>query len=154
MIVAGGVDRVHHPPSSLRFIAHRVKDYRVGELERRYPRLPIEEAFFINYGFLPRETLPLLHPRGAPRAWDAKMQACAQEALVFVCRHYWRGCTIAGCCAWRGARAAPGCTRRSGTRHVTTAPRRGSCAPAICWIWWCNSTRRFLRPVWSMDADC
>src|SRR5580704_4464223 len=71
-------------------LAHRVKDYRVGELERRYPRLAIEEAFFINYGFLPSGTLSLLHPRGAPRAWDAwdaKMQARAQEVLDFVCQH-------------------------------------------------------------------
>jgi len=71
-------------------LAHRVKNYRVGELERRYPRLAIEEAFFINYGFLPSETLSLLHPRGAPRAWDAwdaKMQARAQEVLAFVCQH-------------------------------------------------------------------
>jgi uncharacterized protein len=48
-------------------LAHRVKDYRVGDLERRYPRLPIEEAFFIPYGFLPRETLALLHPRRCRR---------------------------------------------------------------------------------------
>lgn len=71
-------------------LAHRVKDYRVGELERRYPRLPIEEAFFINYGFLPGQTVSLLHPRGAPRAWDAwdaKMQARAQEVLAFVRQH-------------------------------------------------------------------
>ncbi len=59
-------------------LAHRVKDYRAGDLERRYPRLAIEEAFFVNYGFVPRETLALLHPRGAPRAWDARMQARAQ----------------------------------------------------------------------------
>ena len=68
-------------------LAHRVKDYRAGELERRYPRLAIEEAFFINYGFLPRETLALLHPRGEPRAWDAwdaRMQARALEVLAFV----------------------------------------------------------------------
>jgi len=64
-------------------LAHRVKDYRAGELERRYPRLAIEEAFFVNYGFLSRETLALLHPR-APRAWDATMQARAQEVLAFV----------------------------------------------------------------------
>src|SRR5579862_9114811 len=66
---------------------HRVKDYRAGDLERRYPRLAIEEAFFINYGFLPRETLALLHPRGTPRAydaWDARMQARAREVLDFV----------------------------------------------------------------------
>jgi uncharacterized protein YcaQ len=68
-------------------LAHRVKDYRAGDLERRYPDLAIEEAFFINYGFLPRETLALLHPRGGPRAWDAwdpKMQARADEVLAFV----------------------------------------------------------------------
>jgi len=68
-------------------LAHRVKDYRAGELERRYPRLTIEEAFFINYGFLPRETLALLHPREAPPAWDARMQARAREVLVFVRQH-------------------------------------------------------------------
>jgi len=68
-------------------LAHRVKDYRAGELERRYPRLAIEEAFFINYGFLPRETLALLHPRVAPRSWDTKMHALAQEVLAFVRQH-------------------------------------------------------------------
>jgi uncharacterized protein YcaQ len=68
-------------------LAQRVKDYRAGELERRYPRLAIEEAFFVNYGFLPRETLALLHPRGAQRAWDARMEAHAQEVLAFVRQH-------------------------------------------------------------------
>ena len=68
-------------------LAQRVKDYRAGELERRYPRLAIEEAFFVNYGFLPRETLALLHPRGAPGAWDARMQARAREVLAFVRRN-------------------------------------------------------------------
>src|SRR5687768_1488005 len=65
-------------------LVQRVEGYRAGELERRYPRLAIEEAFFINYGFLPRETVALLHPRGEPRAWDARMQARAQEVLAFV----------------------------------------------------------------------
>jgi uncharacterized protein len=65
-------------------LAQRVKDYRAGELERRYPRLAIEEAFFVNYGFLPRQTLALLHPREAPRSWDAGMQARALEMLAFV----------------------------------------------------------------------
>jgi uncharacterized protein YcaQ len=36
-------------------LRHRVRDYRAGDLERRYPRLAIEEDFFVNYGFLPRE---------------------------------------------------------------------------------------------------
>ena len=68
-------------------LAHRVKGYRAGELERRYPRLPIEEAFFINYGFLPHVTLGLLYPRAAPRGWDARMQARAKEVLAFVREH-------------------------------------------------------------------
>jgi uncharacterized protein YcaQ len=71
-------------------LAHRVKGYRFGELEHRYPRLAIEEVFFINYGFLPRETMALLHPRGAPRVWDAwdtAMQERADGVLAFVSRH-------------------------------------------------------------------
>jgi uncharacterized protein YcaQ len=68
-------------------LAQRVEGYRAGELERRYPRMAIEEAFFVNYGFLPRKTLALLHPRGAPRAWDARMRARAQEVLAFVREH-------------------------------------------------------------------
>jgi uncharacterized protein len=68
-------------------LAHRVKDYRAGELERRYPRLAIEEAFFVNYGFLPRQTVALLHPRAAPSTWDARMQARAEDVLAFVCQH-------------------------------------------------------------------
>ena len=29
-------------------LRHRVKDYRAGDLEARYPRLGIEEDFFVN----------------------------------------------------------------------------------------------------------
>jgi uncharacterized protein len=68
-------------------LAHRVKDYHAGELERRYPRMAIEEAFFINYGFVSSDTHALLHPREASHAWDdwnAKMRARAEEVLAFV----------------------------------------------------------------------
>jgi uncharacterized protein len=68
-------------------LGQRVKGYRAGELERRYPRLGIEEAFFINYGFLAREKLALLHPRAAPCAWDARMKARGEEVLDFVRQH-------------------------------------------------------------------
>ncbi len=71
-------------------LLQRVKGYQAGDLEGRYPRLPIEEAFFINYGFLPRQDSALLHPRGAPcewDGWDAKMQRHAQEVLAFVRGH-------------------------------------------------------------------
>ena len=67
-------------------LRHRVIDYRAGELERRYPRLGIEEDCFVNYGFLPREVLALLHPRTARREWDAKTRRHAAELLDFVRR--------------------------------------------------------------------
>jgi uncharacterized protein len=68
-------------------LAHRVNGYRAGDLERRYPRLAIEEAFFINYGFLPRRTLALLYPREAPGGWNRTMQVRADEVLAFVRQH-------------------------------------------------------------------
>ena len=44
-------------------LRHRVKNYRAGDLERRYRELGIEEDFFINYGFVTREVQALMHPR-------------------------------------------------------------------------------------------
>jgi uncharacterized protein YcaQ len=62
----------------------RVRDYRAGDLERRYERLGIEEDAFVNYGFMPRQTLALLHPRTPRRPWDAATLAQAREVLAFV----------------------------------------------------------------------
>src|SRR5215468_5548993 len=44
-------------------LRHRVKAYRAGDLERRYASLDIEEDILYAYGFLPRSTWQLLHPR-------------------------------------------------------------------------------------------
>src|SRR3982074_2220121 len=44
-------------------LRHRVKDYRAGDLERRYAKLGIEEDFFVIYGFVTRSLQALLHPR-------------------------------------------------------------------------------------------
>lgn len=44
-------------------LRHRVRNYRAGDLERRYAQLGIEEDFFINYGFVTREVQALMHPR-------------------------------------------------------------------------------------------
>ena len=41
----------------------RVKGYQVGDLDRNYVSLGIEEDFFINYGFVTREVQALMHPR-------------------------------------------------------------------------------------------
>jgi uncharacterized protein YcaQ len=65
-------------------LRHRVADYRAGELEARYARLPIEEDFFVNYGFLPRATQRLMHPRTARTAWPKARWAQAHEVLAFV----------------------------------------------------------------------
>jgi uncharacterized protein len=68
-------------------LRHRVKDYRAGDLEKRYAQLAIEEDFFINYGFLPRATQALMHPRGERRPWTKARWTQAQAVLEFVREH-------------------------------------------------------------------
>ena len=65
-------------------LRHRVKDYRAGDLERRYPALDVEEDFFVNYGFLPRETQALMHPRTPRTVWPKARWAQAHAVLEFV----------------------------------------------------------------------
>jgi uncharacterized protein len=77
-------------------LRHRVKDYRAGDLDRRYAKLGIEEDFFINYGFVTRAIHALMHPRFAvPKPgeqyrdptrvrWPAKRRKQAQLLLDFV----------------------------------------------------------------------
>ena len=50
-------------------LRHRVAGYRAGDLERRYPKLPLEEDFFVNYGYMPRAHHQLMHPRTARTVW-------------------------------------------------------------------------------------
>jgi uncharacterized protein len=70
-------------------LRHRVTDYRAGDLERRYPKLPLEEDFFVNYGYLPREHLRLMHPRTPRTVWTPARAAQAAAVLDFVRE---RGC--------------------------------------------------------------
>jgi uncharacterized protein len=65
-------------------LRHRVAGYRAGDLERRYPRLSLEEDFFINYGFLPRAHHGLMHPRTPASAWTPARQRQAEEMLAFI----------------------------------------------------------------------
>jgi len=65
-------------------LRHRVAGYRAGDLERRYASLPIEEDFFINYGFLPHASYALMHPRPTRGIWDAKERRRALDLLAFV----------------------------------------------------------------------
>ena len=69
-------------------LRHRVTGYRAGDLERRYARLPIDEDAFVNYGFLPRRHLALMHPRVVTRhAWTAATKRKAADVLAFVREH-------------------------------------------------------------------
>ncbi len=65
-------------------LRHRVAGYSVGDLEKKYARLPVEEDAFVNYGYLPRETAVLMHPRTARREWDAATAAKADAIFDFV----------------------------------------------------------------------
>jgi uncharacterized protein YcaQ len=48
-------------------LRHRVKDYRVGDLERHYHRLGLEEDRFYAHGFMPQSTWRLLPSRAKRR---------------------------------------------------------------------------------------
>src|ERR687892_1316842 len=72
-------------------LRHRVKDYRAGDLERLYPKLGIEEDFFIVYGFLTRPVQALMHPRAnagvpaeGPGPWPAARENRARALVEFV----------------------------------------------------------------------
>ncbi|OPF62157.1 DNA glycosylase AlkZ-like family protein [Hydrogenophaga sp. H7] len=65
-------------------LRHRVQGYRVGDLERRYPRLQVEEDFFVNYGFVTPELHALMHPRSALREWPAERWTQAEAVWHFV----------------------------------------------------------------------
>jgi hypothetical protein len=72
-------------------LRHRVKDYRAGDLERRYAKLGIAEDFFINYGFVTREMQALMHPSSdscvpaeARLPWPAARTKRAMLLLEFV----------------------------------------------------------------------
>ncbi|HET6178960.1 MAG TPA: crosslink repair DNA glycosylase YcaQ family protein [Candidatus Sulfotelmatobacter sp.] len=64
-------------------LRHRVKDYRAGDLERRYAKLGIEEDFFVNYGFVTKSLQALMHPRANSRV-PAERRKRAELLLNFV----------------------------------------------------------------------
>src|SRR4026207_1862580 len=65
-------------------LRQRVRNYRAGELERRYPSLDIDEDVFINYGFVSRALQALMHPRagGSGEAGRRGTGELSQERLL------------------------------------------------------------------------
>lgn len=57
-------DPIRSPaPAQDLILRHRVKNYRLGDLDRKFESLGLEEDFFYAYGFMPKSTWHLLHPR-------------------------------------------------------------------------------------------
>jgi uncharacterized protein len=67
-------------------LRHRVVGYCAGDLERRYPQLPLEEDYFVNYGFLLRDHHGLMHPRTPRTAWSPARERQAGAVLEFIRR--------------------------------------------------------------------
>lgn len=72
-------------------LRHRVKNYRAGDLERRYETLGVAEDVFVNYGFVTSSVQRLMHPRSESRVpaegqqpWPAAYRKQAQRVLEFV----------------------------------------------------------------------
>jgi uncharacterized protein len=65
-------------------LRHRVVNYRAGELEQRYPKLALEEDFFVTYGFLPRAHHALMHPRTSRHKWTPTRARQADAVLAFI----------------------------------------------------------------------
>src|SRR5215216_3176684 len=73
-------------------LRHRVRDYRAGDIERRYTSLDVEEDFFVNYGYVTRSLQGLMHPRSNSRVpaddvsspWPPGQKRKAKLLLDFV----------------------------------------------------------------------
>jgi uncharacterized protein len=62
-------------------LRQRVEGYRVGDLERAYPELDLEEGYLYAYGFLPRLVWQVRHPPNTSRlsALEKKVLARVNE---------------------------------------------------------------------------
>ena len=92
MIAAGFIqaDPIRAPARAQDLILrHRVPGYRAGDLERRYPRLGLEEGYLYAYGFMPAAVRDLLLPRHDPDAPDGRFAptGLAADVLAFVRDH-------------------------------------------------------------------
>jgi len=68
-------------------LRHRVRNYRAGDLDRRYQSLPVEEDVLVNYGFVTRHVQALMHPRSRGVARRAAVRRKTEDLLAFVRAH-------------------------------------------------------------------
>jgi uncharacterized protein YcaQ len=69
-------------------LRHRVRNYKAGDLERRYASLDVEEDFFINYGYVSRKLYSSMHPRSDTLRSRAERKR-AKLLLEFVHERGW-----------------------------------------------------------------
>lgn len=67
-------------------LRHRVRGYRVGDLDRHYPALDVDEDRMYAYGFVARRLRAYLHPRRNRHAADGKFVLTDRftDVLAFV----------------------------------------------------------------------
>lgn len=65
-------------------LRQRVDGYRAGDLEQRYPYLPLEEDHIHVYGFMSTPTLALLHPRQGEWRVEREYPTLADRVLEIV----------------------------------------------------------------------
>jgi uncharacterized protein len=70
-------------------LRHRVDAYRVGDIDRGYPELPLAEDRVHVYGLVPRAALRWLHPRERAYAWRVEREhpQLATRILDHVAKH-------------------------------------------------------------------
>jgi len=70
-------------------LRHRVGDYRVGDLDRSYPELDVDEDYLYAYGFVARRLRPVLYPRRHRHSPDGRYrpEGLAADVLAFVRGH-------------------------------------------------------------------
>lgn len=73
-------------PAQDLILRQRVPGYRVGDLERAYPSLPLDEDLLYAYGFVTQPLRRVLHPRRTRIAPDGNYRptGLAAEVLAFV----------------------------------------------------------------------
>jgi uncharacterized protein YcaQ len=71
-------DPIRSPaPAQDLILRHRVKNYHVGDLDRKFESLGFEEDYFYAYGFMPEATWHLLHPRVSGPLTDLQKRVLA-----------------------------------------------------------------------------
>ncbi|GHA69105.1 hypothetical protein GCM10009007_07410 [Formosimonas limnophila] len=78
------IDPINAPaPAHDLILRHRVPDYKKGDVEQVYPQSSLEEAFFINHGYIPRELATKLWSNKPPSEYLSSRTAQVAQIKKF-----------------------------------------------------------------------